>query len=76
MKRLDVRELHASFDELKDLLEQDGEVTLTLRGKPIARVLPLSASRTQMPSLKAFRARQTRQSVPSSAGIRQDRDAR
>ena len=76
MQHLGVRELRASYDVLQDTLAQEGEVILTHHGKPFARVLPYAAPRTQMPSLKAFRARQTQQTVPTADVIRQDRDAR
>ena len=76
MKRLGIREMRASYEVLQEALAQEGEVILTRHGKPFARVLPYTAPATQMPDLKAFRARQKRQTVPSAVVIRQDRDAR
>jgi antitoxin (DNA-binding transcriptional repressor) of toxin-antitoxin stability system len=76
MKHLGVREMRASYDVLQETLAQEGEVILTHHGKPFARVLPYAAPTTQMPDLKAFRARQKRQTVPTAVVIRQDRDAR
>ena len=74
MKTIGVRKLRTSGDALKKLLAQEGEVLLTHRGKPFARVLPHVPN--QMPDLRAFRARQKPQAVPSSVYIRQDRDDR
>ena len=68
--------MRASYDVLREVLEQEGEVILTHHGKPFARVLPYSPPRIQMPDLRAFRAKQKQQTVPSSVIIRQDRDER
>jgi antitoxin (DNA-binding transcriptional repressor) of toxin-antitoxin stability system len=76
MKHLGIREMRASYDVLQETLAQEGEVILTHHGKPFARVLPYAAPEARMPDLKSFRARQTRQSVPTAVIIRQDRDAR
>lgn len=76
MKHLGIREMRASYDVLQQTLAQEGEVILTHHGKPFARVLPYTAPTTQMPDLKAFRARQKQQTVPTAVVIRQDRDAR
>ena len=76
MKELGVRELRASYDVLREMLAQEGEVILTHHGKPFARVLPYVEPKTTMPDLRSFRARQKRQEIPSSVYIRQDRDER
>ncbi len=76
MKHLGVREMRASYDVLQETLAREGEVILTRHGKPFARVLPYAAPATQMPDLKAFRARQKPQAVPTAVTIREDRDAR
>ena len=76
MKHLGVRDLRANCDVLQETLAQEGEVILTHHGKPFARVLPYTAPATAMPDLKAFRARQKQQVVPTAVAIRQDRDAR
>jgi len=76
MKHLGVREMRASYDDLRQTLAQEGEVILTHHGKPFARVLPYTLPATQMPDLKAFRARQKPQIVPTAVVIRQDRDER
>ena len=78
MKTLGIREMRASYEVLNKALEQEGEVLLTHHGKPFARVLPLAADAAprRLPSLKAFRARQKLQSIPSETLIREDRDGR
>ncbi|MEP7083565.1 MAG: prevent-host-death protein [Betaproteobacteria bacterium] len=76
MKHLGVREMRVSYDVLQETLAQEGEVILTHHGKPFARVLPYTASRPQMPSLKEFRSRQKRQATPTAVVIREDRDSR
>ena len=78
MKTLGIREMRAGYEVLHKALEQEGEVLLTHHGKPFARVLPLAAvaAPRRLPSLKAFRARQKLQSLPSETLIREDRDSR
>lgn len=76
MKHLGVREMRVSYDVLKETLATEGEVILTHHGKPFARVLPYAEPRSQMPSLKDFRSRQSPQSIPTAVLIRADRDSR
>jgi len=76
MKFLGVREMRAGCDTLLKTLECEGEVILTRHGKPFARLLPYREPERKSPSLKAFRARQRLQKLPSSVGIRQERDER
>jgi antitoxin (DNA-binding transcriptional repressor) of toxin-antitoxin stability system len=76
MKFLGVREMRAGYDTLQETLAREGEVILTRHGRPFARVLPYGEPPKKMPSLKSFRARQKAQAIPSSVGIRQERDER
>jgi antitoxin (DNA-binding transcriptional repressor) of toxin-antitoxin stability system len=82
MKTLGIREVRQRYEVLKETLEKEGEVILTHHGKPFARVLPLTALTQQQlraqrgKELAAFRAKQTRQSVPSEVLVREDRDGR
>ncbi len=73
MKQLNIREVRQELAHLDELLALEGEVVITRHGKPIARVLPAEPAHT-IPSLKAFRARQPYQAVPSEVLIREDRD--
>ena len=45
MKELTVREMRASIGRLDKLVEEAGELIISRRGKPIARVLPVSGQR-------------------------------
>lgn len=54
-KQLSVREARAALPELDAILERNGEVIITRRGEPIARVLPVSA-RKRIPSHAKLRA--------------------
>ena len=44
MKRITVRETRQGLSRLEELLA-GGEVTITRRGKPVARLLPVGGSR-------------------------------
>lgn len=78
MRELSVREMRQGYEVLHKLLEDEGEVVLTLRGKPFARVLPLetAAPARRIPSLKWLRDQAPFQEIPSEALVREDRDAR
>lgn len=78
MRELSVREMRQGYEVLHKLLEDEGEVVLTLRGKPFARVLPLetAAPPRRLPSLKWLRDQMPFQEIPSEVLIREDRDAR
>jgi prevent-host-death family protein len=49
MKSLSIREVRRELAQLDELVSREGEVVITRRGRPIARLLPLR-SRRQMPS--------------------------
>ena len=74
MKKLSIRDLRASLGRLDDLLEQEGEIVVTRRGKAVARLLPMRPKR-RLPS-----HRDSRQRMPvlksSVESIRADRDDR
>lgn len=82
MKTLGIREVRQRYEVLKETLEREGEVILTHHGKPFARVLPLTSQTQQQlraqrgKELAAFRAQQSKQSVPSEVLVREDRDTR
>lgn len=82
MKTLGIREVRQRYEVLKETLEREGEVILTHHGKPFARVLPLTSQTQQQlraqrgMEFAAFRAQQSKQSVPSEVLVREDRDAR
>ena len=81
MKNLNVREVRQELAHLEDLLEQEGELVITRRGKPVARVLPFElpvepVAPKHVPSLKWLRDQMPYQEVPTAVLIREDRDSR
>jgi prevent-host-death family protein len=75
MKELSIREIRQDLPHIDELLATEGEVIVTRRGKPVARLLPVSPKR-KIRSMAAFRATMPFQEIPSEALIREDRDAR
>ncbi|HVR27907.1 MAG TPA: hypothetical protein VMS86_00105, partial [Thermoanaerobaculia bacterium] len=74
MKELSIREMRAVLGRLDDLLDQEGEIVLTRRGRRVARILPIRARR-QLPSHRDLRQRMP--VLTSSAElVRVDRNAR
>jgi antitoxin (DNA-binding transcriptional repressor) of toxin-antitoxin stability system len=74
MKQLSIREVRSELPRLDELLSQEGEIVITRRGKPIARVLPARRAKG-MPSHAGLRAL-PRLSRGSENYIRADRDQR
>jgi prevent-host-death family protein len=75
MKEINVREMRANIGRLEELVEEAGELIISRRGKPIARVLPVSQHR-QRPSHADLRQRTETLSSPSADLIREERDER
>lgn len=75
MKALSVREARGALSHLDRLLEQEGEVVITRRGKSVARLVPLERKRP-IPSHKGLREKMPRLGVGSEALVREDRDGR
>jgi prevent-host-death family protein len=75
MKELSIREIRQDLPHIDELLATEGEVIVTRRGKPVARLLPVSPKR-KIRSMAAFRATMPFQEIPSEVLIREDRDAR
>jgi len=75
VKTLSIREVRSALSRLDDIVAQEGEIVVTRRGRPLARILP-ARSRTKIPSRAALRRALPKMKVPSEALIRQDRDAR
>jgi prevent-host-death family protein len=74
MKELNVREMRASIGRLAELVEAEGELVISQRGWPIARVLPIE-QRRQAPSHADLRQRMARLQTSSAELIRAERDA-
>jgi len=75
MRSLSVREMRTALPKLEQLLESEGEILITRRGKPIARLLP-SATAQEVPARADLRSRMPRLEIGSEVLIREDRDAR
>lgn len=75
MKTLNVREARKSMTNIDKLLEKEGDITITRRGDPIARLSPMGR-RKGVPSHRALRESIARQVVQSESLVREDRDGR
>ncbi|HEU5361501.1 MAG TPA: type II toxin-antitoxin system prevent-host-death family antitoxin [Candidatus Deferrimicrobiaceae bacterium] len=75
MKKMSVREARQALSRLEQVLEEEGEVTITRRGRAVARVVSVEGKRA-IPSHKALRASMPRLRRGSGRLVREDRDAR
>lgn len=75
MKKLTIRKAREALSHLDDLLGREGEVTITRRGRPVARLLPIEGRRP-VPSHEDLRRQMPRVRRPSASLIREERDAR
>ncbi|WP_159322513.1 type II toxin-antitoxin system Phd/YefM family antitoxin [Spiribacter roseus] len=75
MKELNIREMRANIGRLDELVAVEGELVVNRRGKPIARILPMSEHR-QLPDHADLRQRMARLQRPSAELIREERDER
>ncbi len=75
MKSLSIREVRKELAQLDELVSREGEVVVTRRGQPIARLLPLRNQRP-MPSHADLRASMPRLKNGSERHIRTERDER
>jgi len=74
MKAMSIREMRNDLGHLDQLIESEGEIIVTKRGAPIARLLPVHGSR-EMPDHASLRARMSVM-LPSTQLVRKDRDDR
>jgi len=75
MKTLNVRDARKSMTNIDKILEKEGEITITRRGEPIARLSPMGR-RKGIPSHRSLRESIARQKVQSETLVREDRDGR
>jgi len=75
MRTMSIREMRSELGRLGEVLESEGEVVVTRHGRPIARVLPLGASRRR-PRHDDLRASMPHLERESAEVVRADRDAR
>ena len=75
MKKLNIRQVRQSLAHLDQLLAAEGELTITRRGKAVARVISVGKKRP-MPSHKDLRSSMPRLRKGSELLIRKDRDVK
>jgi len=75
MKTLTVREMRSALAHLEDLVAEEGELVVTRRGRPLARIVP-AASQRRIPSRADLRATIPKLKTPSELLIRRDRESR
>ncbi len=52
MKAISIREMRSDLGHLDKLIESEGEIIVTRRGVPIARLLPVQGSRNMLITLR------------------------
>lgn len=75
MRKISTREARAVLPRLDEVLAKEGELVVTRRGRPIARMLPVDEAEPR-PSHADLRMRMRRVDSGSEALIRADREAR
>jgi prevent-host-death family protein len=75
MKKLTIRETRQSLAHLESILEAEGEVTITRRGKAVARVIS-AGKRKPIPSHEDLRMQMPRLRKGSERLIREERDGK
>jgi len=73
MKSLSIREVRKELAQLDELVAREGEIVVTRRGQPIARLLPLRSKRG-MPSHADLRASMPPLQTGSEVQLRTERD--
>jgi antitoxin (DNA-binding transcriptional repressor) of toxin-antitoxin stability system len=75
MMKLSIREARQSLSSIEQILTQEGGVTITRRGKEIARVIPINRVMS-IPSHSTLRQKTPRQTRGSEVLVSADRDER
>ena len=75
MKKITIREARQSLTHLDQILAAEGEVVITRRGQPIARLARIGRKRT-IPSHRDLREAMRPMRRGSEEMIRRDRDVR
>ncbi len=76
MKTLTIREFRRMLAGIDALLSAEGEIIVARRGRPVARLLPVTGSRPTMPSHRDLRRKMRRMKTGSETLLRQERDSR
>jgi antitoxin (DNA-binding transcriptional repressor) of toxin-antitoxin stability system len=75
MKKLSIREARQALSRLDRLLDEEGEITITRRGKPIGRVTAIGGKKP-IPSHRDLRMKMTSVKTESEVLVRDDREGR
>lgn len=75
MKTLSIREMRSRLGCLETLVMKSGEIVVTRRGKPIARVLPITGHKPK-PDHANLRKQMPWLATPSEVLINAERDER
>ena len=75
MREFSIREMRENLGSLDRLVQTEGELIVTRRGIPIARVLPVKGSNPR-PSHAELRSAMPKLKTPSETLVRNDRDRR
>ena len=75
MKNLNIRQARQALPHLKQILATEGEIIITKRGEPVARLMQIGRN-LPMPSHRDLRKKMLRMRKSSSQLIRADRDER
>ena len=76
MRRVTVREIRRLLPEIEAALRAEGELIVTKRGRPIARLTAVEPTATRRPSNADLRALADANGILSEDLVRADRDAR
>jgi len=75
MRTMSIREAREQLTNVDEIATKVGEIVLTRRGRPVARILPLRGAH-RLPPRASLRKKMPRMSVPSEALVRAERDER
>lgn len=75
MKKLTIRQMRTALTRLDEIVAHEGEIVITRRGGPVARVLPVHRG-GPMPSHSDLRASMPRLKAGSEVLVRLERDSR
>ena len=75
MRELSIREMREQLGNLDQMVKLEGEILITRRGVPIARLLPMKGAQVR-PSHSELRGAMPKLDTPSETHVRDDRDRR
>jgi prevent-host-death family protein len=73
MRAMSIREVRDNLVNIEQVIEREGEVTVTRHGRPVAKIVALR-QRGPAPSHADLRASMPRMERPSEELVREDRD--